>query len=219
MGTDIKSYLRVIFSRLVLKHLIAAVVALIVLATLLLFLMRFYTHHGEVVVVPNVQGLTVSQAIPLLKERSLKCQVVDSVYNEHARPGNIINQTPSTNGKVKKGRTIYVTVNTYNKPKVSVPDVTQTSERSARATLEALGLKVIRTELRPSEYRDLVLDMKTLDGERLTPGSQMEVGSGVVLVVSTAGDPNEEVIVTDDEVTVEPQPTLQPHNHDIEEFF
>ena len=219
MGTDIKSYLRVIFSRLVLKHLIAAVVALIVLATLLLFLMRFYTHHGEVVVVPNVQGLTVSQAIPLMEERSLKCQVVDSVYNEHARPGNIINQTPSTNGKVKKGRTIYVTVNTYNKPKVTVPDVTQTSERSARATLEALGLKVIRTELQPSEYRDLVLDMKTLDGERLTPGSQMEVGSGVVLVVSTADDPNEEVIVTDDEVTVKPQPTLQPHNHDIEEFF
>ena len=117
------------------------------------------------------------------------------------------------------GARIYVTVNTYNKPKVTVPDVTQTSERSARATLEALGLKVIRTELQPNEYRDLVLDVKTLDGERLTPGSQMEVGSGVVLVVSTADDPNEEVIVTDDEVTVKPQPTLQPHNHDIEEFF
>lgn len=216
---DVKSYLRVVFSRLMLKNVIAAAVILLALATLTLFLLRFYTHHGEAVIVPNIEGLTLHQAEPLLQERHLKCQVVDSVYSEHARPGNIINQTPATNSRVKKGRTIYVTVNTYNKPTISVPDVTQTSERSARATLEALGLKVIGVETRASEYRDLVLDVKTADGERLEAGSRLEVGSGVILVVSVSNGLDADTTVVIDENVNTPRPALQPHDHDIEEFF
>ncbi len=213
------SYLRVIFSRLMLKNVIAAAVVLFVLTALTLFLMRFYTHHGEAVIVPNIEGLTLHQAIPLLQERDLQCQVVDSVYSEHARPGNIINQTPATNSRVKKGRTIYVTVNTYDKPTISMPDVTQTSERSARATLEALGLKVIGVETRMSEYRDLVLDVKSMDGTRLEAGSRLEVGSGVILVVSASSDPDADTTVVIDEDNEMTSPALQPHNHDIEEFF
>ncbi len=219
---NMKDYVRVVFSKMMLKHVVAALVLFVVLVILLLLCMRFYTHHGEQVTVPNVQNLTLDQALPLLNERTLTYQVVDSVYNPKMKPGNIVNQTPVPNAKVKKGRTVYVTINTYNKPKVSMPDVTQVSSRSARAMVEALGLEVVREEYRPSEYNDLVLDVRRLGGDAIVPGERVEVGTGVVLVVGRSGLSDSSYVEEGEQEPgfhAQPEEKLKPRTSDIEEFF
>ena len=52
----------------------------------------------------------------------------------------------------------------------------------AQSLLESMGIKVIGIEYVPSEFSDLVRDIK-FNGQTLTPGQKIPAGSGVVLVV------------------------------------
>ena len=71
-----------------------------------------YTHHGESIIVPNVNGLPLKQAEIEFDKKNLKFMVVDSNYVKGMLAGAILDQKPAGGEKVKKGRTIYLTINT-----------------------------------------------------------------------------------------------------------
>ena len=74
-------------------------------------------------------------------------------------------------------------VNASCKRQVVLPDVHDLSYRQATATLRSIGVRVSEDyEWEPSEYKDLVLDVK-YRGESLPAGARVDEGTELTLVV------------------------------------
>jgi len=74
-----------------------------------------------------------------------------------------------------------------------LPEISDVSYRQADAMLQSIGLSVSNVEYAPSEYKDLVTDIK-FHGRSVLPGTRIPEGSSVVLVVGSGlGDAQAEV--------------------------
>ncbi len=166
----------------ILKHIGIAIGIIILLAFITLQILRIYTHHGESIEVPSLKGLSAAEASIVLEEQELLYEIIDSVYKLDLPPGTIIEQTPTAGEKIKKNREVYLVINSYKKPTVSLPDVRDLSFRNAKATLEAMGLQVKNIEYVPSEFKNLVKDLK-MNGRILPPGSRVQIESSITIVV------------------------------------
>ncbi|GAT62397.1 PASTA domain-containing protein [Paludibacter jiangxiensis] len=186
-------FLGFIKGSLILKNVFYAATILVALLLFVLFMLQFYTHHGEAETVPNLCGLKLEDAAKLLDNRGMQYQVIDSVYKPDKAPGMVMEQSPIGGSKIKSYRSIYITINAKMPPGVALPDVRDLSLRHAQSLLESMGIKVMGVEYVPSEYSDLVRDIK-YNGQTLTPGQKIPAGSGVILVVgrtSTDEDGNQ----------------------------
>ena len=106
-----------------------------------------YTHHGESIIVPNINGLPLEEAGKELNKKNLELEVVDSNYVKGMPAGAVLEQKPVAGAKVKIGRTIYLTINTGEIPKVAIPDIIDNSSyRQAEARLRAMGFKLTEPE-------------------------------------------------------------------------
>ena len=86
-----------------------------------------YTRHGEGVIVPDVKHKPVAEALRALEAEGLQGEVTDSTYVKTLPAGCVLEYNPPMNQKVKKGRIIYLTVNTQNVPLMELPDVADNS--------------------------------------------------------------------------------------------
>lgn len=179
----------------VLYMLLAAALIGLLLLTAVFFWLDRYTRHGIETEVPDVCGAYVPEAELLLRAEGLKLEVIDSTYSKKVPLGTVVEQNPPAGAHVKYGRSIYVIMNARSERQVPVPDLHDISYRQAEATLQALGLKVDEVVYEPSEYRDLVLDVRR-EGESLEAGVRLPEGSGVTLVVGE-GKGTEQVYVPD----------------------
>ena len=67
-----------------------------------------FTRHGEFVIVPDLEHVSLSKAQELLDKSHLRYEVRDSTaYNKDYPPYTIMKQNPEANEKVKKDRKIY----------------------------------------------------------------------------------------------------------------
>ena len=164
-------------------NIILAVLLATALLTGLFFWLRSYTQHGVEVEVTDVRGMVIAEAQPILAAQDLHLVVIDSTYSDKVPFGTIVEQDPKPMSHAKHGRAVYVTINATTKRQVLVPNLQDMSYRQAEATLRGLGLRVDTVyDYKPSAYRDLVLDVKR-NGESLTPGTKLPVGTLVRLVV------------------------------------
>lgn len=160
--------------------------AMMLLGILLLWLgtvwLDVWTGHGEYQEVPDVRRVGYDEAVQKLEAEGFVVELSDSVYDNSASPGMVVEQNPKVNTKVKHGRTVYLTVNAFSPRSVTVPALTDMSLRQARSILEGLGIKNIEVREVPSEYQDLVINV-TRDGHRLMPGARIPTTSKVVIEV------------------------------------
>ena len=164
-------------------NIILAVLLAAALLTGLFFWLRSYTQHGVEVEVTDVRGMVIAEAQPILAAQDLHLVVIDSTYSDKVPFGTIVEQDPKPMSHAKHGRAVYVTINATTKRQVLVPNLQDMSYRQAEATLRGLGLRVDTVyDYKPSAYRDLVLDVKR-NGESVTPGTKLPVGTLVRLVV------------------------------------
>ena len=165
---------------------INVILAFVVFVAIIVFLvvwLRGYTQHGVEVEVEDVRGMMVVEAEPILATNGLHMVVVDSTYSDKVPFGTIVEQDPKPMSHAKHGRAVYVTINATTKRQVTMPNLQDMSYRQAETTLRGMGLEVDTTyEYEPSEYRDLVLDVKH-DGESVAPGEKLAIGTKVTLVV------------------------------------
>ncbi len=141
-----------------------------------------YTHHGESIIVPNVNGLPLKQAEIEFNKKDLKIVVVDSNYVKGMIAGAILDQKPAGGSKVKRGRTIYLTINTGEIPKVAIPDIIDNSSyRQAEARLKAMGFKITEPEFIEGE-KDWVYGIK-FNGKELTSGEKIPRESVLTLCI------------------------------------
>jgi beta-lactam-binding protein with PASTA domain len=162
------------------------VLALLVFVGILVGLiawLRTYTEHGIEVEVMDVRGLVEEEAQPLLADQGLHLVIIDSTYSDKVPFGTIVDQDPKPNSHAKHGRSVYVTINATTKRQIVMPDLQDMSYRQAETTLRGLGLEVDTVyDYEPSEFRDLVLDVKS-NGVSVLPGQKIPVGTLVRLVV------------------------------------
>lgn len=176
--------------------LLNGILALILVGALvwgLIHSMRGYTHHGEEVNVPEVKGLYREVAEATLQAEGLRLVVIDSTYSSKVPLGTIVDQNPPAASHAKSGRAVYVIINASQHRSTPLPDLRDLSVRQALAALASMHVVVSDTLYEPSEYRDLVLDVRR-DGESLAPGTRLEEGSRVELIVGY-GKGTEEVAV------------------------
>jgi len=173
------------------------VIAMVVLAGLLIFLtmkgIDVYTQHGKSVLVPNLKGMNEEEARMMLRNRGLDCVVVDSSYDKDKVSGCILEQNPSDGQNVKKGRIIYLTVNSLTMPMQTIPDVADNSSvRQATAKLISAGFILTDNESVAGE-RDWVYGVK-YQGRQLMLGEKVPTGATLTLMV---GNGMKEVIEED----------------------
>lgn len=153
-------------------NLIAMPIVVIAIILGVLHWLDDYTHHGQSIIVPNVKGLPLQQAENEFTKKNLKTVVVDSNYVKGMPAGSVLEQKPTGGAKVKTGRTIYLTINTAEMPKVAIPDIIDNSSyRQAEARLRALGFKLTAPELISGEkdwvYGIKYQDKALLNGEKV----------------------------------------------------
>lgn len=183
------------------------ILAMIIVA-ILLFLSVFkgldiYTHHGEEVTVPNVIGMMPNQADKLFRDQGLIAKVVNTSYQRNMPSGCILELTPACGEKVKKGRIIFLTINSINAPLREVPDVTENSSaREAEAQLLAAGFHLTQNNLVDGEL-DWVYGV-TYNGRRIMTGEKIPSGSTLTLQIGNGNVPatpeeNDSVSLNEDE--------------------
>lgn len=181
---ELKKFWKETIGGFVLKNVLVAVGIIVVLATAALFAVDFYTHHGETLVIPDLRGSYVEEAEQILAKKGLYPQVIDSVYVRNKKLGTIIDQIPAPNSTVKSNRPVYIIINSRKVRQVNLPEISDVSYRQADAMLQSVGLSVASVEYAPSEFKDLVIEIK-FQGRTILPGTRIPEGSSVVLVVGT----------------------------------
>lgn len=163
-------------------NILAMPVVLILLVFATLRWLDSYTHHGEAVVVPDVKHKPVPEAQKILAEQGLQSVVSDSTYVKTLPPGCVLEYNPSVNQKVKRGRTIYLTINTLNVPLTELPDVADNSSlREAEARLLAAGFKLMPNDTVPGD-KDWVYGVK-FEGRVLGLKERVPQGAYLTIVV------------------------------------
>ena len=181
---DIKKFWKETFAGFILKNFLIAIGIIVVVAWAALIAIDFYTHHNESETIPDLRGSYLEEAEVLLAKKGLYPQVIDSVYVRDKKLGTIIDQIPPANSTVKRNRAIYLIINSRSVRQVTLPEINDVSYRQADAMLQSLGLSVSNVEYAPSEFKDLVTDVK-FHGRSVTPGTRLPEGSSVVLVVGS----------------------------------
>ena len=168
-----------------------------------------YTHHGQSIMVPNVKGLPLRAAENEINKLGLNAIAIDSNYVKGMPAGAVLEQTPESNSKVKEGRTVYLTINTADVPKIAIPDIIDnSSSRQAEARLRAMGFKLTAPELIEGE-KDWVYGVKYKE-HQLMSGDKVPRESVLTLCIGAGEDglpgdsiQGDSIIVLDDKPVVD----------------
>lgn len=175
------------FSNFIKRHpIISAIISILIVDILLLVIASFglgwFTNHNQYQIVPELKGMNVAEAAAKLRQSNLVLEISDSIFEASTSPGNIIIQTPKAGSKIKNNRTIYVTIRSFSTQQVSIPSIVDLSLRQGMSMLQAAGFKNIAVEKIPSEYSDLIYDLK-MNGLSLYPGDKVPVNANLTIVV------------------------------------
>lgn len=167
-------------------NLLAMALTVVLLCVGVKYGLDIYTHHGEGVPVPNLTGMNFENAANLLDRNELRIVVSDSGYNKKLPADCILAQSPGEGTSVKKGHTIYVTVNSPSSPTVAIPDIIDNSSvREATAKLSALGFKLLEPKVVTGE-KDWVYGI-LCRGRRLSTGDRISIELPLTLMIGNGG--------------------------------
>ena len=115
-------------------------VFLIFLVFALLIFLNVFTRNNQSIEVPNLVGKSIDQFDKKLSEIELKYMIVDSAnFNPNYDIGSVLDQEPNAGSKVKKGRKVYLTLNSSDFKDVKLPKINGLTLRQARNVIESLG--------------------------------------------------------------------------------
>ena len=186
----------------ILKHILLLLIVIIALFAGLIFWLEDYTRHDEQKLVPDVIGMTEENAATLIFGRELNYDIVDSVFRTGAMPGAVVDQDPKAGSFVKKERKIYLIVNAKSAQMTPLPEVIDLSLRQAQALLIGADFKIKEVVYKPSDYRDLVLEVQ-YNGKKVEAGEDIPAFSELVLHIGDGGIQDVKDSITSDSIAVE----------------
>ncbi len=200
-------------SKFLIWNLIAMALVVILLVVGVNYGLDWYTHHGESIRVPNIEGMRIAKAREMMDECGLEIVVTDSGYNKRLPADCVLTQSPGAGLTVKSGHTIYVTINSSNSPSVAIPDVVDNcSYREAEAKLISLGFKVLPPQYVTGE-KDWVYGV-SCNGRKVSTGERISIEQPLTLLVGSGqygADEELNVIGGDDAM-------MQSGNGEVDDF-
>ncbi|MBY0479774.1 MAG: PASTA domain-containing protein [Chitinophagaceae bacterium] len=164
---------------------ILAAIGLVLLLILLFFgSLDWITGFGKSEKVPGVVGQNASAAQKILEDKGFHVALQDSVYVDSIAKLAVVKQSPEPDAIVKKGRTIYLTINRSIPPMVEMPNLIGFSIRSAEMYLQSLGLKLGIINYKPDIARNAVLEQSIKD-VAVKAGTKISLGTAVDLVLGS----------------------------------
>lgn len=175
--------------RWILKNLLGAAAFFAILLIGVAVGLNLVTRHGKTVVAPDFTNLTVAQATALAQESHVGIKVVDSVFVRRLSGGVVYRQNPKAGAQVKKGRSIFVTINSVVPRKVVMPNLFGYSITEARAELQNRGLNLGRLNYVKDIATNTVLG-QYCEGKEVSAGDLVVSGSSIDLKVSVGSEEN-----------------------------
>jgi len=148
------------------------------------------TRHNKNKTVPNVVGKSLAEARKILDKSGFEVEVQDSIYTDTTAKGSVLRQIPEGDATVKISRTVYLTVNRHVPPLVEMPNFVGFSLRNIELQLKNMGLRIGDTIYVDDFARNSVKDVM-YKGESLSPGTKLQQGSSVELVLGNGVGENE----------------------------
>jgi beta-lactam-binding protein with PASTA domain len=110
-----------------------------------LVIMPLYVKKGEVGTVPKVVGKQIDAAMETVEEAGFEPVKYEVQYDEKAKEGTIIRQTPEGGDEAKPGRKVYLIVSA-GKEVVKVPSLVGLNLSDARIMLVRSNLSIGKTD-------------------------------------------------------------------------
>ena len=192
----------------ILKHILLLLIVIIALFAGLIFWLEDYTRHGEQKLVPDVIGMTEENAATLILGRELNYEVGDSVFRIGALPGAVVDQDPKADAFVKKERKVYLIINAKSAQMTPLPEVIDLSLRQAQALLIGADFKIKEVVYKPSDYRDLVLEVQ-YNCKKVEAGEDIPAFSELVLHIGDGGIKEVKDSITSDSIAVEEEVIIE----------
>lgn len=157
--------------------------------------MKFYTRHGESLQVEDYKDMHINDAIKKAKARSFEVIVLDSIYVPGRKDANmVLQQNPTAFSRVKKNRTIYMTVTRAQGDPVGLPRLTGREELSQyQRALNALDIKlevkkrVYNQKFAENTILSLIVDGKEIDANDLRNTVKVLPGSTIGAIITERG--------------------------------
>ena len=179
-----------IISKVFLKQIGFALIAIVLLVIVSMQLLKWSTNHNEYITVPDLTKKTLNEATQLLNNENLELVLKDSTDFDPRFPSfSIVEQNPPAGGKVKKNRKIYVITNPSGYRDVKVPDVIQITRRNAESRLLAVGLEVDKVTYIDELGKDMVYYIR-YDNKNINPGTLLTKTSKVELICGNGNRSN-----------------------------
>ena len=176
-------------------NFLTAVILAFLIVFLMLQLLGWITKHGEYLTVPAVKGKDMQQAIQLLESKGFDVTIQDSIYTDSLPRGTVIKQLPDPDATVKINRTVFITVNCYIPPMITMPQLEGKSFVFATELLLKNHLQLGDTVYKPDFMKGSVIEQR-YNGTRILPGAKVNWGSKIGLVI--AGGLNEKEMMVPD---------------------
>jgi beta-lactam-binding protein with PASTA domain len=170
------------FGNWIVKNLLMAVAFFLGLLLAVSLLLNIVTRHNKTVLTPDFTNMTVAEAEAAAERGHVQVKVVDSVFVRRLGAGVVFRQTPKAGAEVKKGRSIFLTINSIVPKKTAMPNLVGYSFLEAMAELSNHGLNLERISYTSDMATNNVL-RQLYRGREIKPGAQIVSGSDIELVL------------------------------------
>ena len=165
---------------------------LIVLLIFNFILMPLYVNARNIVVIPDLEGLTLNEANQLSKSEGIEVVVADTIFTNDLNPDIVLEQFPVSGKEVKLGRSIKVKITQFNK-KIAVPSLIGKTLRAAEIELDQNSIELDSIYFSfSSKYPKGIVSWQSP-----SENDSIRKGFGVRVEVSNGLAPNDLVAVPD----------------------
>ena len=167
-------------------NILVGIGAVVFLIVLFFFSLGWITGNGKTEKVPSVVGLDVVAAQKNLTALGFDVVLQDSIYVDTLARNGVLRQTPEGDEIVKKGRTVYLTINRIVAPQVDMPNLVGFSLKSAETYLKVLGLRMGSISMVSDRNKNVVID-QLVNGQPVAPGAKISSGTVIDFQVGDGG--------------------------------
>ena len=177
----------------IVRNLLLATLLIVGLLLLAQVGLGLVTRHNRTVTVPDFTNMTVAEAHEVARAGHVGVKVTDSVFVRRLGAGVVYRQQPKAGATVKKGRSIFLTINSIVPRKVVMPNLIGYSLNEARAELNNRGLSLGKLSYTQDIATNNVL-RQTVRGRNVRAGDLVVSGSDVDLTLGLSSDERPTVV-------------------------
>lgn len=162
----------------VFSGIVSAIILVSIVSFFIYNVIKDKLNFNEEIIIPNVEGMLLSEAKVILDERGLGVDVTEMRYDDHLKMNYIIDQTPNKDETVKDDKVVNLIVS-KGKEMFTVPEVANLQFTNAEKLIANAQL----THNMQVEYHDTIPRGVVI---RTYPegGKSLEKGSTVTIIVS-----------------------------------